>query len=327
MRRIYGFEHGFREVGKTRRIVHSYEEFAEYVNNSNSINSMTSVSAYQFMWMKDGKALYETAVIDKLVHDFDPGKGYDPLEESKKLDAFYEEHDIERIRVLSGGGIHLLPLTSKRSLFLNSPTAATRNAVRSMCAQAGVHFDEAVGVHPNQHIRVMNTWNGGKRRFCIPLTDSQYNSLTLKELYELAKKQQPLSDDMFVGSKRIDLRRFDVSRVSNNQTFEYSDDDVPVARRDMDRLCIYVNPDAGNRERFIPISHLVERGYSVTSIKVFMKGILNEDTFKHMLKEKQAETAVKRGYVGLNCSRIVQEGYCRHTAENPCPYEQKDIEV
>lgn len=327
MDKLYSFDRGFREIGKGRHIVHTYEDFVDYVNKSNKVNSMVSVSAYQFMWKKEGSVMYDTAVIDKLIHDFDAGKGYNPLEESRKLDALYEEYDIERIRVLSGGGLHVLPLTSRKTLFLNSPTAAIRNAVRFMCSQAGVHFDESVGVHANQHIRVINTWNGARQRFCIPLTDSQYNSLTLDSLYALAKKQQPLTDEMFVGSKRIDMRRFDSEKIEGRQVFQYSDSNIAIAGGDLDRLCIYVNPNAGNRERFIPVSHLVERGYTVTSIKAFMKTILSDDTFRHMLNEKQVETAVNRGYVGMNCSRIHTEGKCKHSRENPCPYKHKDVSL
>ncbi|RSD36493.1 MAG: hypothetical protein CI952_10 [Methanohalophilus sp.] len=313
-----------REVSRKRRIVHSWEELRDYVNAHNGKSNMVSTSLYSYGWLNNGKPVYETAMVDKLLFDFDPDKGYNPLEEARKLDRFLEDYDVKRLRILSGSGLHIvLSCTTTNSKPIQYPTASIKNAMQYIQSNAGIMKDDAVGVNANQHVRMINTWNGGAQCFCIPLTDQQFRELDLQALRSLAKKQQPLSSGMFVGSKSIDLSKFDEEyKVHNTKDIDL--DDIEVRKEDINKNCMMCGPNPDNRQRFIIISSLVELAYSKDAIAQYLSKVWNPEKYNHCIAEGQLDIIYDRAMVCYNCHRIKDMGYCTDTPDNPCPYEYKD---
>ncbi|MDD2981524.1 MAG: hypothetical protein PHN80_16355 [Hespellia sp.] len=326
MRSLYGkFP---REVGIRRKVIYSWEELRDYVKKNNGFAGMVSTSLYAYEWIKpDGKPDYESAILDKILSDFDPGYGYNPLEEARRLDILYEKHDVKRLRVFSGGGLHVLASAkpNPHTFFASATIRKVQEYLASVSDISG--FDGSVGNYASQHIRILNTYNGRRKLYCIPLTDDQFWTFSMNELQELAEKSRSLTPEMVVGRNLFDVAKFepDFQIHSAISCLELDLDDVDVNPIDIDKNCMKIGPNAGNQERFILISSLLEKAYSQPAAERYLQKVLSPDKFNHCVKiERQPEIIFKRNLVCFKCEKIRTMGLCRNTPANPCPYEWKD---
>lgn len=303
-----------REVSRKRKVVYSWEEFVGYIKRNNGYSQMLSTSLYGFReFTEDGTPIYNSAVVDKLLYDFDSGEGYDPLIEARKLDSKLVGY--ERCRIMSGGGIHIIPLIEP--VELQWPSVAIKG-LREYLA-SGVLKDDAVGGNVAQHVRIINTFNSKRLRYCIPLTDDQFMNMTWTELQTLAKKPQSLVPDMIIGRRKIDyISMFDIEpppevHIDTNLS------DYPVLESDLDKKCMKIKSDAGNIDRYILISSLVEKAFSKQAIIDYLEKILSPSKFQHCVYvENQVDKIFDGNMVCFSCQRIKDMKKCK----NNCKYEE-----
>jgi hypothetical protein len=308
-----------REVSRKRKIIHSFEELIAYIDRNNGYNEMVCISLYGGGWIEEGNIIYDTAIIDKLLFDFDEENNYSPIEEARKLDKFLAKYNIRRIRIFSGGGIHVIPQVEP--IELKSPSAAIKNVMEFISAQARIYRDSGVGVYTAQHVRIINTYNAKRGRFCIPLTDEQFMTMGMPQLQALATKQQKLIASMIVGNNKINIKNFDEEPTYDTLT-SLEVDDTEVLPQDINKNCMKIRREAGNKERFILISSLVESAFSKQAIKNHLKTVLSPNKFNHSVNiEHQVDAIFDKNLVCYSCDKIKDFGLCKD--EDTCPYSDK----
>lgn len=309
-----------REVGRSRRIVYSMEQLIDYINRHNGKVDMVCTSLYGFDWINSNKPVYESAMVDKILFDFDPGKGYDPLYEARKLDLELDKVGIKRLRIMSGGGIHIIVYTKNYENLIN-PTMALKKAVEEISSITGILWDNVVGVNSAQHVRIVGTYNKGKGKYSIPLSDDDmWYSRSINDIYKMADKPVEFCEDMVIDSKTIDMKKFD-SRLGVRRKYDDIATSCRIEQRDIDKSCMRVPSNASNRERYILISSLVEKGFSKPDIDAYLKCVLTSDKYEHVIRERQLDVIYDNAMVCYKCSRIKGMGLCKSTPDNPCPYE------
>ena len=303
-----------REVSRKRKLIYTWQEFIDYIKRNNGYSQMLSTSLYGYKKVVDGTPIYNSAVIDKLLFDFDETPEYDPLIEARKFDE--KNHTVKRIRIMSGGGIHIITRV-KIATELKWPSMAIKG-LRDHLA-AGIMKDNAVGGYTAQHVRIINTFNAKRQRWCIPLTNDQFWDMTWEEIKELAKKPQPFDRYMITGWEVpdyiIDFDMEPIPEVDINVDLA----DIPVTEADLDKECMKIKPDAGNIDRFILISSLVEKAFSKKAITDYLEKILSPAKFQHsMYVEDQVTKIFDGNMVCFGCDRIKEMGKCK----NNCKYEE-----
>ena len=307
------------EVSRKRKIIHSHKELTEYIDRNNGYNEMVCVLLYGGGWIDGNGIIYDTAVINKLLFDFDNENGYSPIEEARKLDKFLAKYDIRRIRIFSGGGIHVIPQVAVTEL--KSPSAAIKNLMEKISNIAGIHRDTGVGVYTSQHVRIINTFNMKRGKFCIPLTDEQFMTMDMSQLRTLATKQQKVIDGMTVGNNKLNIKKYDEEPVYGIELLLDSDD-TEVTELDITKNCMKIGKEAGNHERFILTSSLVEQAFSKPAIKNYLKKTLSPSKYNHSVNiEMQVESIFDKNLVCYSCDNIKHMGLCTDTNENPCPHK------
>jgi len=295
-----------REVSIKRKLIYSWEEFVEYVKRNNGYSQMLSTSLYGYKKVIDDTPIYDSAVIDKLLFDFDETPEYDPLIEARKFDE--KNSTIKRIRIMSGGGIHIITRAKVESE-LKWPSMAIKG-LRDYLS-AGIMKDNAVGGYTAQHVRIINTYNAKRRRWCIPLTNDQFWDMTWEEIKELARKPQKFDRDMVAGWEVPDnIHEFDMEPVPevniNNDLAN-----IPVTEADLDKECMRISSNAGNIDRFILISSLVEKAFSKQAIKDYLEKVLSPAKFQHSVYvEEQVDKIYDNNMVSFSCQRIAEMGKC-----------------
>ena len=307
------------EVSRKRKIIHSHKELIEYIDRNNGYNEMVCVLLYGGGWIDNNGIIYDTAIIDKLLFDFDDENGYSPIEEARKLDKFLAKYDIRRIRIFSGGGIHVIPQVAATEL--KSPSAAIKNLMERISNSAKIHRDSGVGVYTSQHVRIINTFNMKRGRFCIPLTDEQFMTMDMHQLHTLATKQQKVIENMTVGNNKLNIKKYDEEPVYNSELLLDSDD-TEVTELDVIKKCMKIRKEAGNHERFIFISSLVEQAFSKEAIKSYLRKVLSPSKYNHSVNiEMQVDSIYNKNLVCFSCEKIQHFGLCKNTVDNPCTYK------
>ena len=163
-----------REVGAPRKLVNNMKEFLDYVNVHNGKKKAVYTTIYMFKDIhSDGyKPEYDTAEVDKIFFDFDY-KDCDSYQAAKTLHDYCKTKDLKHSIVMSGRGYHCYIYTKIQSLQFKKD--AIKGGQMYFINKLGVVCDKQVIGDVCRLTRVPNTYNIKAGRFCIPLTEKQFN--------------------------------------------------------------------------------------------------------------------------------------------------------
>ena len=312
-------EMGFPSRGKKNRVVYSLKEFLEKVNRYNG-HCTVFTSLYSFERINsDGKADYDSARIRHIFFDLDNGQSFESI---KKLHNYFIENGLRHMMFFSGGGFHMY-LAVKYPNYLKNKKASIFNAVVEICdklgLKIGINEDYDIDAHAvgnlAQLVRVPNTYNLKRKRFCIPL--SHLDLLSSPEcIRDLAKKQRICLD--IYGKNYFDLKPYDREPVIKIDfpagTF---DGEVGLDKIDIEKFppCIkslLSKRLLRHRERFFIISYCKEIGMPIKDTILLLRKYLTPKTFHHCIRQEcQPMWVYRRGDLSFpSCRRLQIEGYC-----------------
>ena len=205
-----------RQMGYPARngIVYSMKEFLNKVDKFNGFTDVFT-SLYSYDKILDRKPDYESARITHIYFDLDHN---DCKSNTYKLHKYLSDNELSHTMCFSGRGFHLFVQTEYPN-YLKSKKDSIYNAVINIAEKCslsvGINEDSDIDAHTigniAQLVRVPNTYNIKRKRFCIPISSEQLQ-FNIERIYELASRQQPR---MFIyGNKALPLEEFDREPVA-----------------------------------------------------------------------------------------------------------------
>jgi hypothetical protein len=310
-----------RETGFPHRngIVYSMSEFIDRVNRYNGKTDVF-VSLYSFDSLKpNGRPNYDSAKIQWLYFDLD---NENCLQSAQILHTYLMENDICHMIFFSGRGFHFYISVVYPNLLQNKKDTIL-NAVTDIADKLGfkIGIDDSADIDGHtigniaQLVRVPNTYNPKRQRFCIPITSLDLKSLNFEEFKNLALTQRKISN--VYGETSLDVKQFD---VESKLRFEVPTEDLggeldlelniekflPCVKALLNRK---VNK---HRERFYIITYCKELGLPLKdTVKLLLK-YLPAKTFVHCAhQERQPIWIYRRGDLNFpSCELLKKEGYC-----------------
>jgi len=275
-----------RECGPPRKIVNNKEEWLSFVNSHNGRKSAVYTSIYKFNDISD----YNSAVVNKLFFDFDD-KSCDGYKECKVLHRELLRKDIKHFIVMSGRGYHLYILT--RPLVPNNPKSCIYNSQHYYIDKLNIIVDTQVVGNPAQLARVPNTYNQRGKRYCIPLTQEQFNMGDSK-IKHLAINQNFVKD-IIIGNNFLDINKFDFVSEKFDDDIVYSNNNLGESSGNANNYhdCIkdiLAKKNLGWRERYLVILYFRDTGYSMNETHQILKEHLTPAKLRHcIVDEKQLQ--------------------------------------
>ena len=303
-----------REVGPPRKLVYNIKDWLSFINNSNGKKKAVYTSVYSFREIDETgkKPKYETANIDKLFFDFDD-KSCDAWKECNTLHQECKKRDIKHTIVMSGRGYHLYIFTK-----LYNPQyvrSVIYNAQMSFVKELKLNVDRQVIGNPAQLARVPNTYNLRGRRFCIPLTEVDFNKGDIF-CKEKALKQNLSKQDMIIGKQLLDLKQFDKIDKEDIEFLESleleSSKNIVIGNLEPCIEKILNNPDMCYNERYLIILYFKEKGYTREEVYKILKEKLSNKKFRHCIfEEKQLQYLFEREDLMFPKCRVIKNmGFC-----------------
>lgn len=307
------------EVGLPRKLCKTTKEKINFINLYNGKKSIYE-TVYTFTETKmNGKKeipVYETAVIDKIVFDFDD-KGCDAWKECNNLHQYLLKDNIKHKVNMSGRGYHLYifcdiyrPQFAKSTLF---------NSQMNFVNILNLKCDSQLIGDLARLIRIPNTYNLKAKRFCIPLTKEDFEK---GDSYckQLALKQRFINSQSIIGEKLLDLKQFDNQNWNEEDNLMFIETlDIPSSENvEIKELPLCIDnilnkKDSGYKERGLVILYFKERGYSKQEIYNILKQHLSPRKFKHcIVEERQLQYLydIRDDLVFPNCESIKKDGFC-----------------
>jgi hypothetical protein len=199
-------------------VVYTAKDFLTKVNNSNGKTTVFT-SLYSFDRINEGKPDYESARITHIYFDLDHN---DCLANAQKLHRYLVQNDLCHTFNFSGRGFHFF-VQCEFPNYLKSKKDAIYNAVIHISEQCqfsiGINETDDVDAHTigniAQLVRVTNTYNLKRKRFCVPLSSEQLQ-LDIEGIYKIAEHQQP---KLYIyGSRALNLEEFDREPTNRYRT-------------------------------------------------------------------------------------------------------------
>ena len=311
-----------REMGYPQRngIVYSMKEFLDKINIYNGkCNVFTSL--YSFDEIKStGKPNYDSAKITHLFLDLDNGNAY---KNAKKLHDYLDSEELIHVMAFSGGGFHIY-IAVEYPNFIENKKAAIFNAVTNISDKVGlkIGIDEHSDIDAHtigniaQLVRVPNTYNIKRKRYCIPISRAIFEE-GLDAIQEWAQKpNMPFSS--FYGRKYFDLIPFDREPdVQYRIPMEISDDSIGIDYLNVEKfvpciLNLLTKRLISHKCRYYIILYCREQGLPLKDTISLLKKYLDPRTFHHCVnEEKQPMFIYKRGDIGFpSCAKLESEGLC-----------------
>ena len=300
------FEYGLPK----RKICNNKQEFLKIVNANNGIKKAIYRTIYNFEKMNGNKPDYNTAIIDKIFFDFD---GENSWQEANKLHQELKKENLKHRINMSGGGYHIFLFTN--NYIPKNPKSCLYNAQIYFINKINLNCDKAIIGDIARLYRVENTYNAKRKRFCIPLKESEFEKGD-EYCKELAKKQHFIKPEI-IGEKLLELKKFDFnSKEDTNvllEKLESTSSENVIAR--------WISPcikellkkkDLNYKERYLVILYFKESGYTKKEVLKILKEHLSEKKFKHCIfEEKQLQYLFNRDDLMFpSCEKIKKDGYC-----------------
>lgn len=305
-----------REFGLKRIIAKDRNEFIKLINTYNGIMNCYS-NVYK---ITDDRKYGDT--IDKLFFDLDNPKTC--WEATKRMHKVLCEQDIRHVVLLSGGGYHIY-VFSKICSLMNKKNAIA-NAQHEIAKMCGVTIGEPKITDVDRHVigdvariaRIPNTWNVSRRRFCVYLSDIDFDKTD--EEIKLEAKQQRTKRQIF-GTKLFDIKAFDCEPTMNSLEYMVMEGEMIEIKEDNHligvlppfvRVMVLTHQD-GHRDRFLTILACREAGIPLHICKSLCKKYWSQEKFYHALTGHgldQFDYIYRReGQIFPNWETLVREGY------------------
>lgn len=329
------FPREFCVDGKRVALIHNINEMHMLINSYNGKKNLyTSVYPFEVTFGKQG--VYETAIIDKVVFDFD----YDDENPEKchldaiKLAEWCMSKDLMFSVNFSGRGFHLFIYV--RVEYLTNKKVATREFQSRIIHELDIEPDMKLVGNTAAEIRIVNTVNTRSGLYCVPLTkDLLYKDR--KEIMDYAKTKHQLTDEMLIGNKLVTLKLFDTEVTygsdKGDETKNNFDDGIFTANAEKviqklnDIPCmneIINNPLAGYNERSILLCYLKYR-IPLKSAEALLKSFIDKEKWdKSMCTRRHAMNIYKAPYTPYSCASIKENGFCPLAShQKDCKYYNK----
>ena len=308
-----------RELGFPQRscLVYTQKEFLDKINRSNG-KSTCFTSLYAFEKIKeDGRPDYDSAKVTHIFFDLDNGNA---MLNAQKLHKFLEEQNFKHTMNYSGGGFHVF-LATQYPNFLKDKKSAIYNAIVDISEKVGmkIGIDEHSDIDSHslgnlaQLVRVPNTWNFKRRRFCTPITAVQLGNYD-ELLYTASHQNNWIT---IYGEKYLDLSQYDRERIERAKPVELELEESTGVELDFEKFppCIKSLLTANlikHRCRYLIITYCKELGLSLSDTVQLLKKYLPSRTFHHCVSEERQPLFIyRRGdLVFPNCETLRAEGYC-----------------
>jgi hypothetical protein len=283
------------EGGLPRKIFTDEKEFLKFVNQNNGIKNAIYRSLYNFKdtMLKNGKEIpnYETAIIDKVMFDFDDRECDNKAwEECNKL---HQELCKEKIRHkinMSGRGYHLFILTEERDL--KYPKSSIYNCQKFYIDKLKLLCDDKIVGNIAQMCRVANTYNAKAKRFCVPLTQDVFEKGDeYSKNFGLMQRLRTYTSFMG-GDKLLNLKQFDNETkqdcgiIIENLEQSSSDNivlkDIPIFIKEL-----LEKKTSNYKERYLIILYFKESGNTKKEIYEILKQYLTPKKFHHCISEER----------------------------------------
>ncbi len=311
-----------REVGFPQRagVVYNLKEFVDKINRNNGkTNIYTSLYAFDKI-NSNGKPDYDSARITHIFLDLDNGACFENV---KKLHQYLIEQQLIHTMFFSGAGFHVY-VGTKYPNFLQNKKAAIFNAVVDICDKLGLkigineHSDidaHAIG-NLAQLVRVPNTWNIKRKRFCISIYALDLIADFDYILHESQKQRNPIFKTIY-GSKYLDLTPYDKEKTERVDLPEFKLEEKSGIEVDVDKFlpCIksLLNRKVlKHRERFLIILYCKELGLPMQDSISLLQKYLSPRIFYHSIKEEHQPLFIykRADLLFPSCNKLKEEGYC-----------------
>jgi hypothetical protein len=298
------------------------KEFLQKININNGRVKDVFTSLYSFDKISsEGKPDYDSARITHLFFDLDHDNA---IYNTRKLDEYLKSEDIIHLINFSGGGFHVFVPVAYPN-FLQSKRDSIFNAVSDIAEKAnltvGINSDSDIDAHTignlAQLVRVPNTYNVKRKRFCIPITNKQLY-MELNSILSLAKKQN-FKPPSLCGSKFVDLTEYDreVSQKFRLPSIE-TGESMGIENIDISKFPICIQKLLtekylrNHRHRFILINYCRELGLPLKDVILLLKKYFDLKTFQHCVyEERQPMFVYQRAELQpLSCEKLKKEGLC-----------------
>lgn len=162
------------------------------------------ISIYSFSTVSKDKPDYESAIIDKIYLDIDPPNW---LIQVRKVFNWCDENDILSIYVMSGGGSHIYMFCKETVKYKRSCVYNFQSYLEDIL---DIKIDAQVKGDLSRTLRVPETFNFKRSRYCMYLDKDLIFNHTEEEIYKLAEIY-PLyrPKEIVYGNKLLDLESFD----------------------------------------------------------------------------------------------------------------------
>jgi hypothetical protein len=317
-----------REMGFPLRscIAYSMDDMLSRVNQWNGKCDIFS-SLYSLGSVLTGRQDYDTyAQITHMFFDLDNHGGNAYNNVNKLHDYLVEKNYLHCIN-FSGDGFHVYVAVQYPN-HLKNKRVAIDNAMTSIAndigLKIGIHDDDDIDARTvgnvSQLVRIPNTYNPKRKRFCIPLEKDEVK-FPIERIRELAKYQRfDAGDKWFCGEELINLQEYDGFEKIRNITPMSIDTEDTIGVENIDveafKPCIKALLKRGNKlshgERYIIITFLREEGIPIKDTIELLRKYLPSENFYHCIKvEKQPQLIYGRAdLVFPSCNKLQQEGYC-----------------
>lgn len=253
----------------------------------------------------------ETAIVDKIFLDFDPGDGMDFFFHARTVAKYLYENDIEFYIRFSGRGFHIYINLDNQEL--QNPKLAIKQYVYNLHQITNTESDPAVVGDLRRPARLVNTMNLKTQKYCIPITYDELQNKTYQEISNLAINERCV-DDFINGSSKLDISAWD---GMDPTLISHNPQNVVMPKIEvMNELppCIehfLQDPQLSHKERLQLILFFRDLGYKEEEIEKIFHSFLDDDKFYHMIEEEhQIQNVYPKDYSFANCYTQKMNGYC-----------------
>lgn len=300
-------------------IVYTMKEFLEKVNlHNHKTTCFTSLYAYDTI-NSNGKPDYESARITHIFLDLDNGNSRESV---IKLHDYLMKNDLLHTMFFSGGGYHLYAAT-RHPNFLKNKKSAIFNAVTDISDKVGLkigineHSDIDAHTVGNiaQLVRVPNTWNFKRKKYCIPINETHLQSLQELE-YSYDHQNNWVTN---YGHTYLDLEPYDREPDVKYRMPEIDyGDSIGIENININSFLPCIKRlltekfNKGHRYRFYIITYCKELGLPLKDTIMLLKKYLEPRTYHHCCSEERQPIFIyRRGDLCFpSCQKLRSEGLC-----------------
>jgi hypothetical protein len=319
---FYPFSDFPREIGNPLRcgIVNNKQELSNFVNTYNG-KTKVFTSLYSFDEIENKRGIYESARINKIYFDFDNPET--SLLCANKLHNYSLEHDYSHCIFFSGGGFHVYIKVNYPNNLKNKK-ASVGNAQYFIADENKIN----IGINGNsdldghiigniaQLVRIPNTYNIKRKKFCIPISDEDLKTKNMDDFKGLANRQR--FEFFSYGKGALDIEKFDGEEF--DREYEISDNIESGSSGitiDIEKLppCIKeftTKKHLKHGERYLFILYCRELGLLYEDTLALMKTFLEPKVFFHCVKQERQPfwTYRRKDLIFPSCETLKERGFC-----------------